>query len=183
MDLTHSEDDTLDQGHPTRKDLAAELEETQLSPKDGYPRQPVPPIYLLLTLIVMGVLHGFIPIASLVPPPYRYAGLALFAFGVGMTVSAAGLFSKLGTPLKPFEESTVVVTTGMFRFTRNPMYLGMVVGLLGVAIFLGSLVSLLPVPVFVAIIHFQFIVHEERFMEELFGQEYLTYKRKVRRWI
>ncbi|MCH7779688.1 MAG: isoprenylcysteine carboxylmethyltransferase family protein [Acidobacteria bacterium] len=91
--------------------------------------------------------------------------------------------SKLGTPLKPFEESTVVVTTGMFRFTRNPMYLGMVVGLLGAAIFLGSLVSLLPVPAFIAIIHFQFIVREERFMEELFGAEYLAYKRKVRRWI
>ena len=148
-----------------------------------YPRQPVPPVYLLLTLIAMGALHAYIPIARLVSPPYRYGGLALLALGVGIVVSAAGLFSKLGTPLKPFEESTVVVTTGMFRLTRNPMYLGMVVGLLGVAILLGSLASFLPIPVFVAIIHVQFIVHEERFMEELFGAEYLAYKRKVRRWI
>jgi len=148
-----------------------------------HPRQPVPPVYLLATLIAMGALHSYVPIARLVPSSYRYGGLALLAFGVGIAVSAAGLFSKLGTPLVPFEKSTVVVTTGMYRFTRNPMYLGMVVGLLGVAILLGSLVSFLPVPFFVAIIHVQFIVNEERFMEELFGAEYLAYKRKVRRWI
>jgi len=147
------------------------------------PRQPVPPVFLLATLIVMGALHVFVPIARLVPSPYHYGGLALLALGVGVVVSAAGLFRKLGTPLKPFEESTVVVTTGMFRFTRNPMYLGMVLGLFGVAMLLGSLVSFLPIPVFAAIIHFQFIVNEERFMEELFGDEYLAYKLKVRRWI
>ena len=148
-----------------------------------YPRQPVPPVYLLLTLIVMGALHWYVPITSLVPSPYRYGGIALIVLGFAVTAPAAQAFRRLGTPLKPFEESTVVVTTGIFRFTRNPMYLGMVVGLLGVAILLGSLVSFLPVPVFVMIIHVQFIVHEERFMEELFGAEYLAYKRKVRRWI
>ena len=147
------------------------------------PRRPVPPVYLLATLIVMGALHKFVPIAQLIPSPHRYGGFALLALGVGIAASAVGLFSKLGTPVKPFEESTVVVTTGMFRFTRNPMYLGMVVALLGVAILFGSLVTFLPVPVFAAIIHFQFIVPEERFMEELFGAEYLAYKRKVRRWI
>lgn len=183
MDSTHSEDDTLDQGHPTRKDLAAGLEKVHLSPKDEYPRQPVPPVYLLLTLIAMVALHWFVPIVSLVPAPYRYGGIALIVAGFAVSAPAAGLFRKLGTPLKPFEESTVVVTSGMFRFTRNPMYLGMVVGLLGIAILLGSLAAFLPVPMFVAIIHFQFIVHEERFMEELFGAEYLAYKRKVRRWI
>ena len=148
-----------------------------------YPRQPVPPIYLLLTLIVMGSLHWFVPIMYLIATPYRYGGIALIVLGFAVTAPAAQAFRRLDTPLKPFEESTVVVTTGMFRFTRNPMYLGMVVGLLGIAILLGSLAAFLPVPVFVAIIHFQFIVHEERFMEELFGEEYLAYKRKVRRWI
>jgi len=148
-----------------------------------HPRQLVPPVYLLATLIVMGALHAFVPIATLVPSPYHYGGLVLLALGVAVVVSAAGLFRKLGTPLKPFEESTVVVTNGMFRFTRNPMYLGMVVGLFGVAILLRSLVSFLPIPVFAAIIHFQFILNEEHFMEDLFGEEYLAYKHKVRRWI
>ena len=131
----------------------------------------------------MGALHAFVPLGRLVQSPYRQGGLALLALGVGVVVSAAGLFRKVGTPLVPFEESTAVVTTGMFRFTRNPMYLGMIVGLLGVAILLGSVVAFLPIPVFAAIIHFQFIVHEEQFMEGLFGEEYLTYKRRVRRWI
>ena len=134
-------------------------------------------------MIVMGALHAFVPIMVLVAAPYRYGGIALIVLGFAVTAPAAQAFRRLDTPLKPFEESTVVVTTGMFRFTRNPMYLGMVVGLLGIAILLGSLAAFLPVPLFVAIIHFRFIVHEERFMEELFGAEYLAYKRKVRRWI
>ena len=88
-----------------------------------------------------------------------------------------------GTPVRPFDESTLVVTTGMFRITRNPMYLGMVLALLGVGLILGSATAFAPIPAFVAIIHYQFILYEERFMEDLFGQEYLAYKSNVRRWI
>jgi protein-S-isoprenylcysteine O-methyltransferase Ste14 len=146
-------------------------------------RQPIPPVYLLMTLIAMSALHATVPIMYLIVSPYRYAGILLLVAGVSTTAASAGLFSKLGTPVRPFEQSTLVVTTGLFRFTRNPMYLGMVVALFGVAILLGSLVSLFPIPVFVAIIHLQFILNEEEFMEDLFGDEYLAYKRKVRRWV
>jgi len=146
-------------------------------------RQPLPPAYLLLTLVAMQALHLFTPVTTLIPAPYRYAGIVVIVAGLAVTIPSASLFRKLGTPLKPFEESTTVVTAGMYRWTRNPMYLGMVVVLLGVAILSGSLTVFLPVPVFIAIIHFQFILHEERFMEELFGDEYLTYKHRVRRWI
>ncbi|NIM61593.1 MAG: isoprenylcysteine carboxylmethyltransferase family protein [Acidobacteria bacterium] len=149
----------------------------------NYPRKILPPVYFLLALIVMGALHRYVPVAVLVASPYRYGGVALIVLGLGVTIAAAGLFFKLGTPLRPFEESTLVVTTGMFRFTRNPMYLGMVLVLVGTAVMLGTLVAFLPVPPFVAIIRLRFIRNEERFMEDLFGEEYLAYKRKVRRWI
>jgi protein-S-isoprenylcysteine O-methyltransferase Ste14 len=146
-------------------------------------RHPIPPVYFLLTLVIMGVLHSIVPLAPLVSGRLRYGGLALLALGIGSVVSAAGLFSKLGTPVRPFEKSTTVVTSGMFRLTRNPMYLGMVIGLIGVAILLGSVVVWLPIPIFIAIIHSRFILREERFMEDLFGEQYLAYKRRVRRWI
>ena len=83
----------------------------------------------------------------------------------------------------PFEPSTVLVTEGAFRFTRNPMYLGLVLLLAGIAIALGSVGALLPIPVFVWIIQAWFILGEERFLEEIFGEAYLAYKSRVRRWL
>lgn len=146
-------------------------------------RKLLPPHYLLATLIAMFLLDRYLPLLSFDSQSLRYAGAVPTLLGAGITVASAGLFKKAGTPVRPFEQSTTVVTTGMFRFTRNPMYLGMVLCLLGIAIILGSLTAFLPIPFFVAIVHFQFIVHEERFMEKLFGEEYLAFKRRVRRWI
>lgn len=148
-----------------------------------YPRKLLPPVYLLLTLFVMIALHRNFPLAKLISSPYRYVGIGPIVAGLVVTITAAGLFRKLGTPLKPFEESTTVVTTGMFRFTRNPMYLGMILLLIGIAIMTGTLATFLPIPLFFAILHFRFVLNEERFMEDLFGEEYLAYKRRVRRWI
>jgi protein-S-isoprenylcysteine O-methyltransferase Ste14 len=75
------------------------------------------------------------------------------------------------------------VTTGWFRFTRNPMYLGMVIMALGAGLALGSLGALLPLPVFVAIIQTQFIRGEERMLTEIFGQQYTDYRARVRPWL
>ena len=83
----------------------------------------------------------------------------------------------------PFERATALVTSGSFRFTRNPMYHGMALLLFGVAVLLGSAGALLPIPVFVWIIQMRFIRGEERFLEGLFGKDYVVYKSRVRRWI
>jgi len=104
-----------------------------------------------------------------------FCGLALAASGV---IS----FNKAGTAIRPFESSTFLVTDGLYRYTRNPMYLGMVILLIGVATYLGSLTPYIVIPVFFLIIQQCFIKHEEPFLENIFGQEYLDYKDKVRRW-
>jgi len=83
----------------------------------------------------------------------------------------------------PFEPSTALVTGGWFRLTRNPMYLGLSLILLGVAMIDGTLGAFLPLPVFVAILHFRFIRAEERFLEGIFGERYRAYRTQVRRWI
>ena len=92
-------------------------------------------------------------------------------------------FRGVGTGIVPFDPATALVTGGLYRYTRNPMYLGMVLLLVGVAIALGSLGAWLPIPVFVWIIQARFIVGEERFLEQTFGESYVAYKRGVRRWL
>ena len=92
------------------------------------------------------------------------------------------LFKQAGTGLEPFDAATVLVTTGFYRVTRNPMYLGMFLMLLGVAFLMGSIGALLPVSIFILIIRNNFVLGEERFMQATFGQQYLQYKSEVRRW-
>jgi protein-S-isoprenylcysteine O-methyltransferase Ste14 len=146
-------------------------------------RRILPPVWFLLTLGLTVAMHYVLPIASLFSPPWSYGGGLLVIVGLIMSVAGSNAFRRVGTPVIPFERSTVLVTDGLYRFTRNPMYLGLVLTLLGVAILLGSLGALLPVPAFVWILQTQFINGEERFLEEIFGTRYLEYKKRVRRWL
>jgi protein-S-isoprenylcysteine O-methyltransferase Ste14 len=147
------------------------------------PRKVVPPIYLLLSLVAMTLLHTYLPIARVVARPYSYAGVVLIVLGMVMAGHSAVSFNRAGTPVVPFEPSKALVTGGFYRITRNPMYLGMVLLLFGVAMLFGTLGAFLPIPVFVLIIQEWFIKGEERFLEEIFGEQYVAFKRHVRRWI
>ncbi len=142
-----------------------------------------PPVYVLMALIAMACLHYFVPISRYLSSPFSYVGLVPLIVGVGIAFTAVRAFARAGTPLVPFETSTVVVKTGLYRLTRNPMYLGMVLALVGVALLLGSVASLAPIPVFAWFIGRYFIRPEEVFLEGLFGAEYLEYKAQVRRWL
>ncbi len=146
-------------------------------------RKILPPVYLLLTVVAMTGFHYFLPLGRFIVEPYSYFGFVLIVVGLSTTIPAAVSFKKVGTPVVPFEVSTKLVTTGLYRFTRNPMYLGMVVFLIGIGLLFGSLGSLIPVPLFVWIIRTNFIRGEENFLAEIFGNEYLEYKRRARRWL
>ena len=146
-------------------------------------RRIVPPFHLLLSLLAMGALHQWLPLWQWISRPWSWAGLLPVALGLMMTVTSALAFRRAQTPIVPFEKSTALVTGGFYRCTRNPMYLGMVLLLIGMAILFGSVSALLPIPLFVWVVTRNFIRGEERFMEELFGAEYLAYKKKVRRWL
>jgi protein-S-isoprenylcysteine O-methyltransferase Ste14 len=146
-------------------------------------RKILPPVYLLLAFAAMEALHRFAPLGHFIAPPWSYAGVVPLLGGLFISAASARSFRKAGTPVVPFEPSTVLVTGGFFRHTRNPMYLGMVLMLVGVALLLGSWSPLFVIPVFVWIIQSNFIRGEEQFLEGIFGEQYLAYKRKVRRWI
>ncbi len=143
----------------------------------------IPPVYFLGALLLMVGLHYVLPLTEWIRDFIRYSGITLIAIGVAMAVWGSRAFAKAGTPVKPFETTTTLVTHGLYRFTRNPMYLGMVLVMLGTGFLLGSLTPLLVIPIFMWLINSVFIKAEEDMLEELFGEEYLEYKKKVGRWI
>ena len=146
-------------------------------------RKIVPPVYFLIALTIMIEMHFFAPLAIYAHSLLLYAGVLLASFGLGMAATSARVFKQVDTGIVPFDKATVLVSGGFYRFTRNPMYLGMVLVLLGIALALGTAGSLVPIPFFIWVIHLNFILGEERFLEEAFGEEYLAYKSKVRRWL
>lgn len=147
-------------------------------------RHPIlPPFYLLGGLAVMLVLHFFLPAARIIPMPWAMAGAFLMVTGLALTITGAQSFHKLDTPVRPFRESTTLVTHGPFRLSRNPMYLGMFIALAGTATLLGTLTPWAVPPVFATVIHYFFIIPEEKLMEQTFGEDYRTYRSRVRRWI
>jgi len=146
-------------------------------------RKILPVVYLLASLILMALLQLFLPLYQFIQPPLAYAGIIIVFLGIALSAISAGMFVKADTGLLPFEEATVLVTGGIFRFTRNPMYLGMFLMMFGAAFLMGSIGALIPLLIFVLIIRYNFVAGEERFMEAAFGQQYLDYKSKVRRWI
>ena len=142
-----------------------------------------PPVWLLFSALAIFVLDRWLPIVQLYPRAPGWNSWLLMMPGLVLILVAARGFKKANTGVVPFSKSTTLVTGGVYRFTRNPMYLGMVLILAGAAIKLGSLSAWLPIPVFIAIIQRQFIRNEEIFLTAIYGDEYTQFCQRVRRWL
>jgi len=146
----------------------------------------IPPVLLLAITAafiwalsqVAPQLHFTIPAAAL-----WASGLALL--GIGIAVSGILAFRTAGTTVDPRvpEQSEALVVRGIYRFSRNPMYLGFLLVLAAWCLYLGSVLSLLCLPLFVLYMNRFQIVPEERFMGEKFGETYDQYRAQVRRWV
>ncbi len=143
----------------------------------------LPPTFLHAFLLLMAALHFILPGLRLLTPSWRLLGLLPFLVGVALNLTADRAFTEAGTTVKPFEESSVLLTKGPFAVSRHPMYLGMTLILLGIAILLGSLTPIFLVPLFAAAMHVVFVRGEERMLEDRFGRAWLTYKGRVRPWL
>jgi protein-S-isoprenylcysteine O-methyltransferase Ste14 len=146
-------------------------------------RRVLPPTYLLLSLATMVLLHFVIPVAKFAPYPWNLLGIFPLVIGVALNLVADTAFKKKQTTVKPFEKSAALVVTGVFQISRHPMYLGMALILLGIAILMGNLTPLVIVAIFGILMELVFVRIEERMLEEQFGETWLAYKKKVRKWI
>jgi protein-S-isoprenylcysteine O-methyltransferase Ste14 len=128
-------------------------------------------------------LHWYFPSIRLLEAPYRYVGAIVIVLSIGLMLWAARLFNRADAGIIPFTPATSLVVVGPYRFTRNPMYLGMAGTLLGVALLFGTLAPLMVIPVFVALVEWRFIRAEEAMLAATFGDAYTQYKSRVRRWV
>lgn len=144
-----------------------------------------PPVFALLFAAVMWLLAHFVPVAELIPSPWNQLGYLVIAIAVLIDLWSLGLFFKADTTFHPLRlhETSSLVTGGMYKLTRNPMYLGLAMILIGWTIVLGQLTPFLMIPLFVILINSQQIQHEERILEQKFGDAYRDYKSRVRRWL
>lgn len=143
----------------------------------------MPPVYLLVAIVAMVAIHYLLPGRQVLFAPWRWAGAAPIAAGVGIVVWVARTFHRRKTTIKPGDVSTTLVTDGPFRVSRNPIYLGMTSILAGIAVTLGSLTPWLVLPIFVMLVGWNVIPVEEAMLAEAFGDEYSQYRSRVRRWI
>jgi len=146
-------------------------------------RGPFPPTLFLLGLVLQAVLHLVLPIAQLIPQGWRPLGAVLIVGGLAMEIVADGQFKRAETEINPFGTPSSFVTAGLFRYSRNPMYLGMIVILAGAALAYGSLSPWIVPPALGWTLTARFIRVEEAKLTALFGAEYRDYCKRVRRWL
>lgn len=146
-----------------------------------YFRILLPPVWVLVCTVAQ-ILIQYLTSPNL-PKVLFSVGIIFMASGFCLLSYSANLFRKQETPVKPFEETTKVVTSGFYRYSRNPMYLGMILMSTGCAFAFRNYFALLPTLGLYVVINYGYIIEEEKFLENLFGQEYKGYKNTVRRWI
>lgn len=143
-----------------------------------------PPVLLILALVA-GVAADWLYPLRFVPAsvPGAWVGGAIFAIALALAIWAIVTIREAGTQVETYKPTTTIVENGPYRFTRNPIYLGMVLGLIGLAIAFDSLWLLATLVLFYLVIRYGVVAREEAYLERKFGDVYLGYKSRVRRWL
>jgi protein-S-isoprenylcysteine O-methyltransferase Ste14 len=146
----------------------------------------IPPVLVTILFFLLMWLVSRLTPEFPVPPELKLASLLLFSLAGG-SIGLAGVasFRKARTTVNPFtpDASSSLVISGIFKRTRNPMYLALFLALIGWGLYLANLISLVLAAGFVVYMnHFQ-ILPEERALENAFGARFTDYKSRVRRWI
>ena len=146
-------------------------------------KKTLPPTYFIVIIILQVLIHFAFPFLWLLIFPVNLIGVIFIAAGTALNIFADKAMKEANTTVKPFEESSHLLTHGAFKISRNPMYFGMLLILIGVATILGSIIPFILAFIFVRIINRRFILIEEKMLLDKFGNEWLFYKNEVRRWI
>lgn len=144
----------------------------------------LPPIIWLFSIAAMLLTHEIVPIFHIEPSFWRTAtGITLLLGAIALTVWHKQLFQRAKTNIDTFGQPDQLVETGLFRYIRNPMYLGFVASLAALALVMGALSPWIWVLGFFLLAHLWYIPFEERAMYKKFGEQYTEYQARTRRWI
>lgn len=142
-----------------------------------------PPAVLVVSVLAAVGLQWLWPVHLIGPPLGRWIGGALVFAWLVLAVFAVGVFRRAGTTPNPTGDVTAFVTAGPFRWTRNPMYLGLVLAQAGGGFLLGNGWMLILLPPLFFVLDRVVIVGEERYLEGKYGAPYNEYRQRVRRWL
>lgn len=145
--------------------------------------RPWPPAYFFGALVCQFIFDFFFPIYRFSSGLSTASGGALVLAGSFLVLTSIWLFKRKNTPVQPFSQPLALIISGPFRWTRNPIYLGMFFALLGIALLQGAGSALIFPFAFFAIINTKIIPEEEAILNAQFGTDYHQYTAKVRRWM
>jgi protein-S-isoprenylcysteine O-methyltransferase Ste14 len=153
--------------------------------KDGAAVRVPPPLVFLGAVIAGVLVHGFVaPLPMGLPLVSRIAaGAGVTAAGLAFMGLAMNLFRRTSQDPKPWAMTPEIISSGIYRFTRNPMYVGMALIQIAIGIGLANWWVILAVPVSLVLVYLTAIRHEEAYLEQKFGSVYTDYKMSVRRWL
>jgi protein-S-isoprenylcysteine O-methyltransferase Ste14 len=148
---------------------------------DKFWKKPPNQVYMLATLMVL--LHYLYPFEILILYPFNLIGTPVAVGGLIMAIKAKKVFIQEELPLSPAGDPVKMLTTGLYRISRNPMYLGFVIMLIGILVILGSVTPIIGPLALYLIINSYYIPFEEKKMQESFAEDWKEYTQRVRRWI
>jgi protein-S-isoprenylcysteine O-methyltransferase Ste14 len=153
-------------------------------PEQDSPGVIVFPPLLYAIALALGVLLDFLhPIHPFPTGPARILGALLLVASMALAIWGRRTMSRAGTNIDPRQPAVVLVTNGPFRFSRNPLYVALTGLYVGVALLIDGLWTLLLLVPLLVVTQQGIVRREERYLERKFGEEYRTYKIRVRRWI
>ena len=142
-----------------------------------------PPLIFAIPLIVGLVANWLSPLPILAGRVGLWMGIALAIAGLGLIVTGIIEFRRANTAVVPFSPTTAIVSSGPFRFTRNPLYLGFVLIYIGASLAANTLWPLFMLPLAILVLLHGVVKREERYLERKFGTAYTDYRARVRRWM
>jgi protein-S-isoprenylcysteine O-methyltransferase Ste14 len=143
----------------------------------------LPPVLVVVLLALMALLHRLLPVPRLVPPSWAMLAVLPIASGLLLLVVARVQFLRLRTNIHTFRTPDRLARAGVFRLSRNPMYLGFLLVLMGAAWMSGTLAAWAAPLLFYAAAALWYIPYEEAMLERAFGDQWRTYRRTTRRWL
>ncbi len=142
-----------------------------------------PPVIYLSGLLIGGVISWFFPIGFLPKSLAVIAGIALAGTGLTIILTAIWQMRRAQTNVEPWKPTTAILDSGLYAVSRNPIYAAMCLIYVGISFLFNSFWFLPPLVAVLLIVHYGVILREEKYIERKFGDEYLNYKNRVRRWI